>query len=106
MLYSGHPHRKFKALIKRSLGSLFFHLGLKSRAETRGVRGSVSTSLLSIVLVSSIVNTVNLFTGDWGALIAGCAMQNSPPLGDKTSLAELHLSMLTDFQLAPPIVLR
>ena len=50
------------ALIERSLSSLFSHLGLWSRAGTRGVRGSVSISSLSIVLESSIVNTVNLFT--------------------------------------------
>ena len=43
----------------------------RSRAGVRGVRGGVSTSSLSIVLGSSIVNTVNLFTGDRGALIAG-----------------------------------
>ena len=63
--------RASKALIERSLGSLLSHLGLRSRAGVRGVRGGVSTSSLSIVLGSSIVNTVNLFTGDWGALIAG-----------------------------------
>ena len=33
--------------------------------------GSVSTSLLSIVLVFSIVNKLNLFTGNWGTLIVG-----------------------------------
>jgi len=59
-----------KALIERSLGSLFSHLGLQSRAGTRGLGGSASTSSLSIVLVSSIVNTVNFFTSDWDALIA------------------------------------
>ena len=53
-----------KVLIERSLGSLLSHLGLWSRAKTRGMGGSVSTSSLSIVLGSSIVNTVNLFTGD------------------------------------------
>ena len=78
--------RVSRALIKKSLGSLFSHLGLWSRAETREIEGSASTSSLSIVLGSSIVNTVNLFTGDWGALIAGCAMQNPLPLGDKTLL--------------------
>ena len=56
----------------------------------------MSSSSLSIVLVSSIVNIVNLFTGDRGALIAGCAIQNPPLLGDKTPLAELHLSTPTD----------
>ena len=60
------PHTS-RALIEKSLGSLFSHLGLRSRAETRGIEGSASTSLLSIVLGSSIVNTVNLFTGNWGA---------------------------------------
>ena len=78
------PHAS-KALIERSLGSLLSHLDLRSRAGIRGVRGSASASLLSIVLESSIVNTVNLFTGDQGTLIASRAMQNplSPP-GDKT----------------------
>ena len=61
-----------KALIERSLGSLLSHLGLRSRAGIRGVRGGASTGSLSIVLESSIVNTVNLFTSDWGALITGC----------------------------------
>ena len=56
--------RTSNALIKRSLGSLFSHLGLRNGAGTRGVRGGVSISSLSIVLGSSIVNTVNLFTGD------------------------------------------
>ena len=56
--------RASKALIERSLGSLFSHLGLRSRAKTRGIGGGASTSSLSIVLGSSIVNTVNLFTGD------------------------------------------
>ena len=60
-----------KALIERSLGSLFSHLGLQSRAEMRGIGGGASTSSLSIVLGSSIVNTVNLFTSDQGTLIAG-----------------------------------
>ena len=78
------PHAS-KALIERSLGSLLSHLGLRSEVRVRGVRGGASTSSLSIVLESSIVNTVNLFTGDQGTLIAGRAMQNplSPP-GDKT----------------------
>jgi len=65
-----------KALIERSLDSLFSHLGLQSRAEMRRIGGGASTSLLSIVLGSSIVNTVNLFTGDRGALIASRTMQN------------------------------
>jgi len=67
--------------------------------------GGRSTSSLSIVLVSSIVNTVNLFTSDWGTLIASCTTQNSPPsLEDKTPLVELHLSMPTNLQSAPPTV--
>ena len=82
----------FRVLIEKSLGSLLSHLGLQSGAETRGTRGSASTSSLSIVLGSSIVNTVNLFVGNQGALIAGCAMQNPLPLGDKTLLLELYLS--------------
>ena len=78
------PHAS-KALIERSLGSLLSHLDLRSGAGIRGMRGGASASSLSIVLESSIVNTVNLFTGDQGTLIAGRAMQNplSPP-GDKT----------------------
>ena len=67
----------------------------------RGIEGGASTSSLSIVLGSSIVNTVNLFTGDQGTLIAGRAMQNPLPLGNKTLSLELHLSMLTDLQSTP-----
>ena len=95
------PHAS-KALIKRSLGSLFSHLGLWSRAETRGIERSASTSSLSIVLGSSIVNTVNLFTSDWGTLITGHAMQNPLPPRDKTLLLELYLSMPTDLQSTSP----
>ena len=69
--------RASKTLIERSLGSLLSHLGLQSRVGIREVRGGASTSLLSIVLESSIVNTVNLFTGDQGALIASHATQKS-----------------------------
>ena len=63
----------FKALIEWSLGSLLSHLGFWSGAGIRGVRGGVSTSSLSIVLESSIVNTVNLFTGD-GAHLSPAAL--------------------------------
>ena len=56
--------RSSKVLIERSLGSLFSHLGLQSGAEIRGIGRGASTHSLSIVLGSSIVNTVNLFTGD------------------------------------------
>jgi len=78
------PHAS-KALIERSSGSLLSHLGLWSRVGGKGRRGGAFTSSLSIVLGSFIVNTVNLFTGDWGAHIAGHATQNSlPPPGDKT----------------------
>ena len=56
--------RSSKVLIERSLGSLFSHLGLQSGAEIRGIERGASTHSLSIVLGSSIVNTVNLFTGD------------------------------------------
>ena len=94
-----------RALIEKSLGSLFSHLGLRSGAEMRGIEGGASTSSLSIVLGSSIVNTVNLFTGDWGALIASCATQNPLSLGDKTLLSELHLSTPTDLQSIPPTAL-
>ena len=74
--------RTSKVLIKKSLGSLFSYLGLWSGAGTRGLEGGASTSSLSIVLGSSIVNTVNLFTGNQGALIADCVMQNPPLPGD------------------------
>ena len=98
------PHLS-KALIKRSLGSLLSHLGLQSGAGTRGMRGGASASSLSIVLGSSIVNTVNLFTDDQGILIAGCTTQNPlPPPGDKNFQLELHLSMPTNLQSAPSIV--
>ena len=70
--------------------------------ETRGIQGGASTSSLSIVLGSSIVNTVNLFTGDWGALVTGRATQNPLPPGDKTLLSELHLSTPTGLQSTPP----
>ena len=86
--------RASRALIKKSLGSLLSHLGLRSGAETRGTRDSASTSSLSIVLGSSIVNTVNLFASDRGALIASHTMQNPFPPRDKTLLLELHLSTL------------
>ena len=86
--------RVSKALIERSLGSLFSHLGLRSGAGTGGLGGGASVSSLSIVLGSSIVNTVNLFTSDWGALIAGRATQNPLlPLGGKTLQSEPRLSM-------------
>ena len=98
--------RASNALIERSLGSFFSHLGLRSGAGTRGVRGSASISLLSIVLESSIVNTVNLFTGDWGALIAGHPMQNPLLPESKFLLPGLHLSMPTDPPSAPPIAPR
>ena len=99
------PHAS-KTLIEKSLGSLFSHLGLRSRAVARGLRGYASTSLLSIVLGSSIVNTMNLFTGDRGVLITGCTTQNPLLLEDKFFLLKLHLSMLTNLQSAPPIALR
>ena len=96
-----------KALIERSLGSLLSHLGLRSKAETRGRRDGASTSSLSIVLGSSIINTVNLFTGDQGTLIAGCAMQNpSPPSRNKILQSELYPSMPTNLQTAPPTILK
>ena len=98
------PHAS-RVLIKKSLGSLFPYLGLQSGAETRGIEGGASTSSLSIVLGSSIVNTVNLFTGNWGALVAGRAIQNLLPPGNKTLLSELHLSMPTDLQSTPPTAL-
>jgi len=98
--------RVSKALIEKSLGSFFFYLGLWSGAVARGLRGCASTSSLSIVLGSFIFNTVNLFTGNQGALIASCVMQNPPLLGDQTPLMELHLSMPTNLQLTPPIALK
>ena len=95
-----------KVLIEKSLGSLFSHLGLWSRVGTRGLGSGVSTSSLSIVLGFSIVNTVNLFTGDQGTLIAGCVTQNPPLPENKTPLMELHLSMPTDLQSTPSAVPR
>ena len=92
-----------KMLIEKSLDSLFSHLGLQSGTVARGLRGCASTSSLSIVLGSSIVNTVNLFTGDRGALIASCVMQNPLLLGNQTPLTELHLSMPTNLQSTPSI---
>ena len=98
------PHAS-KALIERSLGSLLSHLGLQSRVGVREVRGGASTSSLSIVLESSIVNIVNLFTGDRGALIASHVTQNPlPPLENKTLRLEPHPSMPTNLQSAPPVV--
>ena len=100
------PHAS-KALIEKSLGSLLSYLGLQSRAGDKRRRGGVSTSSLSIVLGFSIVNTVNLFTGDRGAHITGRAMQNPlSPLGDKTLQLELYPSMLINLQSAPSAVLR
>jgi len=94
------PHAS-KALIAKSLDSLFSHLGLQSGVETGGLGDGVSISSLSIVLGSSIVNTVNLFTGDQGALITGRATQNPPlPPGDKTLQLELHFSMPANLQTA------
>jgi len=98
--------RMSKALIKRSLGSLFSYLSLWSGAGTKRVRDGVSISSLSIVLGSSIVNTVNLFTGNQGALITSHAMQNPLLLGNKFLLLELYLSMPTDLQSASPIAPR
>ena len=95
--------RASKALIERSLGNLFSHLGLQSGAEIKGVGGGVSTSSLLIVLGSSIVNTVNLFTGNRGTLIAGHTMQNPLPPGCQTLLPELHPSKPTGLQSTPPI---
>ena len=98
------PHVS-KALIERSLGSLLSYLGLWRGVGIRGVRGGASTGLLSIVLESSIVNTVNLFTGDRGTLIAGRTTQNPlPPPENKTLQLEPRLSMPTDLQSAPPVV--
>ena len=99
------PHAS-NVLIERSLGSLFSHLGLWSGARTREVRGSMAISSLSIVLGSSIVNTVNLFTGDRGTLIAGRPTQNPLLLEGKFLLLGLHLSMPTNPPSAPPIAPR
>ena len=99
------PHTS-NVLIERSWGSLFSHLGLQSGAGTKRVRGSTSISSLSIVLEFSIVNTVNLFTGDQGTLITGCTMQNFLLPEDKFFLPELHLSMPTDLLLASSVALR
>ena len=99
--------RASKALIERSLGSLFSHLGLRSGAGTGGLGGSASISSLSIVLGSSIVNTVNLFTGDRGALVVSHATQNPPlPPGGKTLQSEPCLLMPANPRTAPPTALR
>ena len=66
----------------------------------------MSISSLSIVLGSSIVNTVNLFTGDQGALIASYTTQNPLLPENKFLLLELYFSMPTDLQSAPSIALR
>ena len=95
-----------KVLIEKSLGSLFSHLGLRSGAGTKELGSNVFISSLLIILESSIVNTVNLFTGDWGALITGHVTQNPPLPGDKTPLTELHLSIPTDLQSTPLTVPR
>ena len=52
--------RASKALIERSLGSLFSHLGFQSRAETRGIGGNASTSLLFFIVQP-------LVTKEWNA---------------------------------------
>ena len=70
------------------------------------MRGGASISSLSIVLGSSIVNTVNLFTGDRGALIAGRPIQNPLLPEGKFLLLGLHLSMPTDPPSVPPVALR
>ena len=57
------PHAS-NVLITKSLGSLFSHLGLRSGGGTGGSGDGASISSLPIVLGSSIVNTVNLFTGN------------------------------------------
>jgi len=94
-------------LITKSLGSLFSHLGLQSREGTGGSGDGASISSLLIVLGSSIVNTVNLFTGNWGALIASRTMQNPLLLlGDKTVQPEPCLSMPAILQTALPAALR
>ena len=100
------PHMS-KALIEKSLDSLLSHLGLWSGAGGKRRRGGASISSLSIVLGSSIVNTVNLFTGDRGAHVTGRAMQNPLPLpGDKTLQSEPHPLLPTNLQSAPPTVPR
>ena len=66
----------------------------------------MSISSLSIVFGSSIVNTVNLFTGDWGTLIAGHPTQNPLLPEGKFLLPGLHLSMPTDPPSAPPVAPR
>jgi len=87
------PHAS-KMLIVKSLGSLFSHLGLRSRAGTGELGDNVSISSLSIVWGSSIVNTVNLFTGDQGTLTTGHAMQNPllPPGGQDFSIGTVSFN--------------
>ena len=90
---------------QKELGQSFLPLGSAEQSQDERDRGGASTSSLSIVLGSSIVNTVNLFTSDWGALITSRATQNPLSLGDKTLLLELHLSTPTDLQSTPPAAL-
>ena len=61
---------------REELGQPLLPLGFTERSRDWRVGGGASVSSLSIVLGSSIVNTVNLFTSDRGALVAGHAMQN------------------------------
>ena len=72
-----------RVLAESCLGSLFSHFGFWGRAFLSGVGASIG-SLVS-VLVSSMFNTVNLFTNsDRGALFAGCTKQNPLPERSKS----------------------
>jgi len=76
--------RASRVLAESCLGSLFSHLGLRSKAVLtggEGEKGGMSIGSQTSVLTSSTSNTANLLTsGDQGALFAGRVKQN-PPLG-------------------------
>ena len=71
-----------------------------------GGRSGVMCEGSLYILGSSIVNTVNLFTGEQGVLIAGYITQNPLLPGGQTPLTELHLSMSTNLQSTLPVALR
>ena len=96
-----------RVLMESHLGSLFSHFGFRDRTFLSGVEviGASIGSLVS-VLVSSMFNTVNLFTdSDWGALFAGCAKQNPLLEWGKLPPPPLHSSGSLSLQLIPPSVL-
>jgi len=70
----------FRALVESCLGNCFSHFGfwkviLTTRVEERE---DVSASLLLFVIISSILNIVNLFTeNDWSISFISHSMQNT-----------------------------